>query len=182
MAYAEPPPTAEKDLDRLNTDLSKMDRKGRQEAALGLRIAGATYTEIASTLEYASASHARAAVESALASTVGDDDRERMRFIASRRLERLLRALWPKATDENSEEQIPASRTALALIDRHIKLNGLDAPSEHIIYNPGSREIDEWVREMTSHLMDATPEERDIIEGEVLDVYDQNATQPGDED
>lgn len=181
MAYAEPEAVTEKELEKPNADLLKSDRKGRQEAALGLKIAGATYTEIANTLEYASASHARAAVESALASTVGDDDRERMRFIASRRIERLLRGLWAKATDETSEEQIPASRTALALIDRHIKLNGLDAPSEHIIYNPGVREIEDWVKEMTVTVLDATPEERDIIEAEYA-VVDEGDYQPGDED
>lgn len=182
MPYAEPEPVKEKELERLNPDLREKDRKGRQEAAIALRIAGATYTEIANTLEYANASHARRAVESGLAATVSKEDRAQMRFIASRRLERILRGLWSKSTDENSEEHIPAARTALAVIDRHIKLNGLDAPSEHIVYNPAPREIEEWVRKMTHNIVGSTPEERDIIEAEYTEVYDNDEPQPGDDE
>jgi hypothetical protein len=182
MVYAEPEPVKEKDLDRLNGDLSEKDRMGRQEAAIAMRISGATYTEVAEVLGYASASHARRAVEAGLASTVGEEDRAQQRFIASRRLERILRGLWKKSTDETSEEHIPAARTALAIIDRHIKLNGLDAPSEHVIYNPGMREIEEWVRGMTEKIVGATPDERDIITAEYTEVYDNDEPQPGDEE
>ena len=89
----------------------------------------------------------------------------------SLRLDRLLRSLWAKATDENSEEQIPASRTALAIVDRWIKLNGLDAPSEHVIYNPSQKELEAWVMHMTEQVVGSTPEERDIIEAEYSEVY-----------
>ena len=171
MAYADPPDPGEQGLDRLNGDLTEKDRQGRQEAAIALKIAGASYTEIAQVLDYASAARARQSVEAGLAATVGDEDRAQQRFLASRRLDRLLRGLWPKATDETSEEQIPASRTALAIIDRWIKLNGLDAPSEHIIYNPSQKELEAWVMHMTQQVVGSTPEERDIIEAEYSEVY-----------
>jgi hypothetical protein len=173
MAYAEPDDPGEQGLERLNNDLSDADRKGRQESAIALRIAGASYTEVAQVLGYASAARARQSVEAGLAATVGEEDRAQQRFLASRRLERLLRGLWKKSTDEESEDQIPAARTALAIIDRHIKLNGLDAPSEHIIYNPGQKEIEAWVMKMTQQVVGSTPEERDIIEAEYAEVYEE---------
>lgn len=169
MPYAEPPDPGEKGLERLNEQ--EADRKGRQEMAIALKVAGASYSEIAEVCEYSSAARARQSVEAGLAATVGDEDRAQQRFLASRRLDRLLRGLWKKATDETSEEQIPASRTALAIVDRWIKLNGLDAPSEHIIYNPSQRELEAWVMHMTQQVVGSTPEERDIIEAEYTEVY-----------
>ena len=50
MAYAEPKPVPEKDLDNLNADLEETDKATRVEAALALRIAGASYSEIADVL------------------------------------------------------------------------------------------------------------------------------------
>ena len=58
MAYAEPKPVPEKDLDKLNADLEETDKATRVEAALALRIAGASYSEIADVLGYASVSSA----------------------------------------------------------------------------------------------------------------------------
>jgi hypothetical protein len=167
MAYAEPEAVTEKDLDRLNPDLDTDDRPTRAEAAVALRIAGATYSEIARTLGYSNITRARQAVEQALASSVGDDDRERMRFIEGRRLERLLRGLWHKATDEENEEQLAAARTALAVIDRHAKLYGLDAPTVHAIYSPTQTEMEQWLAGIAAQVREGQPEEYDIIAGEI---------------
>jgi hypothetical protein len=167
MAYAEPDPVTEAELERLNPDLEEDDRATRQEAAVALRIAGATYAEIARTLGYSSVTRARQGVERALASAVGDDDRERMRFIEGRRLERLLRGLWKKATDEQDEEQLAAARTALAVIDRHAKLYGLDAPTVHAVYSPTQTEMDQWLHGIAAQIRSSEPDEHDIIAGEI---------------
>jgi hypothetical protein len=167
MAYAEPEPVTEKELATLNADLEEKDRASRQEAAVALRIAGATYAEIARTLAYSSVTRAREAVERALASSVGDDDRERMRFIEGRRLERLLRGLWHKATDEENDEQLAAARTALAVIDRHAKLYGLDAPTIHAVYSPTATEMEQWLSGIAAQVREGQPEEYDIIAGEI---------------
>lgn len=169
MAYAEPDPVDEKGLDRLNPDLDAPDRRSRVEAAIALKIAGANYSEIADALEYSSVEQARSAVERGLAATAGEEDRRQLREISGRRLERLLRGLWTKATDPEDPEHLSATRTALALIDRHIRLFGQDAPSEMIVYAPGQAEIENWVAEMASHLRAAQPQEVDIIEGEVVE-------------
>lgn len=168
MAYAQPDDPGEDALDRLNKDLDGGgDRPQRQEAAVALRIAGATYSDIARTLNYSSVTHARQAVERALAQSVGDDDRDQMRFIEGRRLERLLRGLWAKATDEDSDEQLSAARTALAVIDRHAKLYGLDAPVVHAVYSPTQTEMEQWLAGIASQVRQGQPDEYDIIAGEI---------------
>lgn len=169
MAYAEPDPVPETALERLNPDLDEKDRQTRMEAAIGMRVAGANYSEIAEVLEYATVDAARTAVERGLAATATEEDRQRQRELASRRLERLLRGLWKKATDEEHPEHLSATRTALALVDRHIRLWGLDAPSEMVVYSPTAGEMEAWVASMVQRVKGSLPEEVDIIEGEVVD-------------
>lgn len=169
MAYAEPDPVDEHGLERLNPDLDVPDRKSRVEAALALRIAGANYSEIAEALEYSSVGQARTAVERGLAATASEEDRKEQRVIAGRRLERLLRGLWAKATNEEHPEQLSAARTALALIDRHIRLFGLDAPSEMVVYSPTAGEMEQWIASMAHRVRAGLPEEIDIIDGEVVE-------------
>lgn len=169
MAYADPDPIDERGLERLNADLDAPDRRSRVEAAMALKVAGANYSEIADVLEYSSVDQARSAVERGLAATAGEEDRKRLREISGRRLERLLRGLWSKATDPEHPEHLSATRTALSLIDRHIRLYGQDAPSEMVVYAPGQAEIGEWIANMASHLRAGLPQELDIIDGEVVD-------------
>lgn len=168
MAYAEPDPVPEDGLERMNPDLEEEDRASRQQSAVALKIAGATYTEIAKALGYSSAHYARVAVERALAASVGEEDREQLRFIQSRRLERLLRGLWPKATNERSPDQIAAARTALSVIDRHIKLTGTDAPTQMVVHSPTAGEIEKWIASMAAQVSQGLPEEKDILEGEIV--------------
>lgn len=166
MAYAEP--DEPEDLDRLNPHLEQKDRVSRQQSAVALRIAGANYSEVAQALGYASANHARLAVERALAASVGDESRDQLRFLEGRRLERLLRGLWAKATDDRHPDQIAAARTALAVIDRHSRLYGLDAPTQMVVHSPTAGEIEAWVAQMAAQVSQGMPEEKDIIEGEVV--------------
>ncbi|HEU4913074.1 MAG TPA: hypothetical protein VFV76_14385 [Actinomycetes bacterium] len=167
MAYAQPDPVSdEKALARANDDLARKDRRSRQEAAVALRIAGATYSDIARMLEYASPSLARQAVERSLASTAGPESRDQLRFIEARRLERLLRGLWHKATDEKNDEHLAAVRTAIAVIDRHARLYGLDAPQEMVLYTPAANELDAWVAKMAKQVRGELPQETDIVSAE----------------
>lgn len=169
MAYKEPDPVDEKGLERLNPDLDAPDRKSRVEAAIGLKVAGANYSDIAEVLNYSSVEQARSAVERGLAATASEDDRKVQREIASRRLERLLRAIWKKATDEDSPEQLSAARTALALVDRHIRLWGADAPTEMVIYSPAKGEMEAWIESMVKRVRQGLPEEADIVDADVVE-------------
>jgi methylase of polypeptide subunit release factors len=162
------PLLSEEQLPDANKHLDVTDRVQRQDAAVAMKIAGAAYSEIAKAMDYRSADDARLAVERALASSVNDTDRERLRFLEARRLERLLRSLWRKATDEADPEQLPAIRTALALIDRHARLYGLDAPTEMVVYTPSRLEIERFVASVSETMNRELPTEADIVEGEVV--------------
>lgn len=150
----------------LNNDLLAKDRHNRMASAVALRIQGANYSEIARLLEYPSAVDARQAVERTLAETVGDDDREMMRAVESRRIERLFRSTFKRAINEKDPEQLSATKVALMLIDRHIKLRGLDAPQQMVVHNPSAIEMQKWIEEASKQIRPAMPEEVDIIEGE----------------
>lgn len=178
MAYKELEPLSEEALAKANADLEAKDRVARQQAAVAMRVAGAAYSEIARTLEYPSVTAARQAVERALAASVGEEGREQLRFIEGRRLERLLRSVWGRATSEDVEvdgkkvpnpDHLAYVRTALAIIDRHARLYGADAPQEMIVYNPAGIEIEAWVANMARQVQGELPEEYDIIEGQTID-------------
>jgi hypothetical protein len=140
----------------------------RGEAAVGLRLAGATYSEVAAALGFVNAAKARDAVEKALAAQVDTQAREHQRLIESRRIERLMKGLWGKAMDPANPDQIASVRTLLALIDRHIKLYGLDAPTQVEVYTPAAAELEAWVSQMTTYPMEL--EEADVVDGEVVDA------------
>jgi hypothetical protein len=137
-------------------------------AALALRLAGAGYDEVADALGLPSAQAARNHAEDALAARAWDDvkGRERLRAENSARIERLLRSVWTKATDNDHPEHLAAVKVARELIDRHCKLYGLDAPAEIVIHNPTASEIDAWVAGMIA----VTTSELRAMEPDVIDV------------
>jgi hypothetical protein len=142
-------------------------------AAVGLKIAGASYQEIADTLGFADAVTAREAVERDLAFRASEADpakREILRATEAGRIDRLLRGVWTKATNPADLEHLSAVRTALRLIDRRIRLYGLDAPTE-IVITPTMTEIDAWVAQMvgTARGVQVTEAEIIVVPGEVVD-------------
>lgn len=167
MAYAEPT-TPESALEKPNPDLDEKDRTTRVESAIALRAAGANYSEIAEFLGYATVDAARSAVERGLASTVTNEDRKTMRAIANRRIERLLASIDGKATNPKNPEQLAAVRTALALIDRHAKMNGYDAPTEVAVYSPTERQMQDFLAEQAERIVASLPKEVDIVKSEVV--------------
>lgn len=137
-------------------------RAGR--AAVGLRLAGATFTEVADTLGLPDRIAARDLIEKELASY--DDDpaaRDRLRDEEAARIERLLRGVWGKAVDPENPEHLPSVRTALALIDRHARLLGLDRPQEMVVYTPTTSEIDTWVTQVIAGRAVVDVEETDVL-------------------
>ena len=138
------------------------------QAAVALRLAGASYSEIAETLAYDSEEKARAAVERDLAARAADADpakRELLRAQSAARLERLLRSVWGKAVDPNNAEQLPAVTKALTIIDRYSRLYGLDAPTEVTVYTPTTSEIDEWVAKVVG-----SGAVLDVVEADILEI------------
>lgn len=168
MAYAEPDPVEESDLDNLNTDLDVKDRKSRVEAAVAMAVAGANYSEIADVLGYATPPLARQAVERAIAATVSNEGKEVIRDRLKLRLDRLQRSVMPKAVNPDHPEHLSAVRTALALIDRYARLTGADAPTEHVIYAPTQSEMEAEIARLSALMRAGLPQEVDVIGGKVV--------------
>jgi hypothetical protein len=146
----------------------KVGRTG--QAALALRLAGAGYDEVADALGLADAQKARAVAEEALAARAWGDavGREKMRGEQAARLERLLRGVWTKATNPDHPEHLVAVRVGRELIDRLVKLYGLDAPAEIVVHNPTQAEIEAWVTEVIgTRTAPLAALEVDVIDAEV---------------
>lgn len=162
--------------DNDNDTIRARDRKAN--AALQLAVAGTDWEDIAKALGFPTARAARVATETALEKELRSHSKEFLRQIASKRLERLLRAAWPKAINGDSPEQLPAIGKAREVIADFRKLHGLDAPMEVAFYSPAEGEIEQWV---ASQIIKDAPalEEADIFEGEVIEgevVEDEEAS------
>lgn len=140
------------------------------EAAVALFVWGASYTEIKNKLNYSSARHARIAVERALAASAdSDEERDKMRIVIGKRLNRLLGSHMSKAVDPKNPEQLAYSARVLAIIDRQAKLYGVDAPTQIQI-----TASDDHIREYVEYMMPQAREdqkaiEADILEGDILE-------------
>lgn len=144
-------------------------RVRKADAALQLKTAGATWTEIAKTLGYPTPRAAMLATEKALVRQLNeDDDKAKLRAVAGARLDRLLRGIWAKAIDPNSPEQMTAVSRARELTADWVKLYGLAAPTEVVVSTPTQTELEEWVLRMTAQMV-PDEQEADIWDGEVVD-------------
>jgi hypothetical protein len=170
MAYRELSVGSEKALEKANADLDQGDdRPSRVGAAIALWVDGAPLSEIAELLGYSNPTQARQAIEKGLSSLADDDGKEKARFKANRRLERMLRPLWKRIEDPDDPDNLPAIRAGLSITDRIIRLNGADAAQEMIVYNPSTAELDAWLAERARQIRGHVPDEVDIIEGYVVD-------------
>lgn len=114
-------------------------------SALALRLAGASYIEVAQALGLAGIADARELIESTLANKVTSQDREHLRQEEAARLDRLQRGVWAKAIDPNHPEHLPAVKVALQISESRRRLLGLDAPTEISVHTPTQDEIERWV-------------------------------------
>jgi hypothetical protein len=156
-----------------------MSSEQRVRAALALKVSGADYAAIARHMGYANAVAARNSIEQYLAGLVTDSDLRLQRTIASERIERLLRAVWPKAIAETikvngkdmvNTEQLQYVRTALQLIDRSARLHGLDAPQKLEVTKPSDQEMVNWVYQMANQVgLMGVREADDIMEAEIVE-------------
>lgn len=142
-------------------------RNRKANAAVALKLSGATWGEIAEALGYPTARQALVATERALEKQLRDTDRETLRKITGARLDRLLLSVWPKAIDPANPEHLIAVTKAREVIDRHAKLFGLDAPTEIVVHNPTQSELEAWVTQV-ARLRAPQVEEYDILEGTVV--------------
>lgn len=149
-------------------------RERKANAAIELKLAGYSWEDIAEIMGYPDAQRAQVALETALEKQLATDPqmRAKLREYTGRRLERLLRAVWAKAIDPSHAEQMVAHQRALAVIDRHSKLYGLDAPTEVTVHTPTASRLQNFVAEVLAAKRDLA-EEDDIFEGEYEEVDEQ---------
>ena len=100
------------------------DRAERKRNALELRLAGASYRDIADALQVSPATALQDCKE-ALAD-IPAQQADEMRTVELSRLDRLQRAVWPRAI----KGDLQAVDRAIKIIDRRAKLFGLDAPQQ----------------------------------------------------
>lgn len=149
----------------------RLDAPTRAAAAVNLRIEGASWSDIARVLDYSSPQRARGAVEAALAEMAeSEEDRDQLRYVMSRRLDRILYSLMKRATNPGDQDHIVYARTALSVIDRQAKLHGLDAPNQIIVHNASDKEVKAYVDKVVTLMKQATDEaEADIVDAEIVE-------------
>lgn len=146
------------------------DTPTRANAGVALRIAGASWSDIARTVGYSSAHRARQAVERALADTADDpEDRAAQRNLADRRLNRLLQSVMGKAVDPMNPDQIAFNRQALALVDRIARLHGVDAPTAVEYTTPSAERVAQVVGQVIGLIRTEQAAEADIIDAEIVE-------------
>lgn len=116
------------DTEDANADLNiKTDQKA--EAALALIIYGSSWTKAAQIAGYSSAFRCRQAVERVLAQDARSTlDRDKMRIVTEKRLNKLLQSVMGKALDPDDPQHLAYNARAYSLVDRIAKLWGVDAP------------------------------------------------------
>lgn len=133
-------------------ELSQVEqRRRRAQAALALKTRGADLGEIATVLEYATPGEAMRAITELLAQISEGDGPEAwktQRQLARLRYEGLLAAVYPIAIDATDEGFFQAQRQAAVLIDRVAVLDGLNAPTRHVVYSPGADEFEQVMTEV----------------------------------
>jgi len=143
-------------------------RERKADAALALRIAGMDWPDIAKAVGYPTGRMALVAVEKSLQRNLDIQDKRVLRQVAQGRLDSLLRSVCTKAHTPTDPEHLMAVGKAKEIVDRSIKLLGLDAPTEITVSSPSQRDLDEWVARVTSSNIPAVLE-YDVIEGEVIE-------------
>ena len=103
------------------TSPRRIEAYEKQRQALALRMAGATFEVIATTLGYASRQGAHMAVEAALHKTI-QEPADQLRKLDVERLDALLLAVWQPA----KAGSLPHIAAALTILARKAKLLGLD--------------------------------------------------------
>lgn len=153
---------------RGNSEVARArDRKAN--AAIQMRIAGATWEEVAEVVGFPSGRHALVATEKALEKELHTEESQKaMRSMAGKRLERLLRGVWTKAIDPSHPEHLVAIDRARQLIDRHAKLYGLDAPTEYVVSSPSAAQLETWVASVVQQQRPALAE-ADIFDIDVVE-------------
>ncbi|MRG58287.1 hypothetical protein GE115_00125 [Agromyces sp. CFH 90414] len=142
------------------------DRAGR---AWRMRVAGATWDEIAAAVGYANGANAFRAVKRFF-NRVPEPDRELVRSTWRERHE----TLWRISLEDAAKRRPGAVRAAVALARSAAQLDGLDAPSRLELVNPDAREFEQVLEELRRRTGVGSPEPdlETIVDAEVVEIDD----------
>ena len=132
-----------------------VEAAAKRKQALQLRMAGATFDEIAEAMSLTQRGVAYGLVKEALAETQREIREDADRYVAEEvtRLDRLIRAIWPLAIGRPAGISTTGLTPAVApdlkavaqvekLIGRKSRLLGLDAPIRHELSGPGGAPVE----------------------------------------
>lgn len=154
-------------LEHVNADLMELpDNVTRIQAAVALRLAGTSHSDIARVLEYPTAKHARVAVERALALTAdAPEELAHLRVLQTKRYERLLASTWSKAVDPEDRDHLAYNARAAALIDRISAIHGVNSPQQ-VNITP----TDEYIQTFLAKIIPLAQKDRDAEEADIEDA------------
>lgn len=155
-------------LDKIKGDGE--DSPTRAAAAVAMRIDGAGFADIAKVLDYSSPARAQRAIEEAVSLQAGSPEEiEHIRWLNSRRLERILTSVMTRATNPADADHLAYARMAVVLVDRHLRLWGADNPTQmKVTVTPTALAIEEWVTQAARQVY-GVADEADILDAEVVE-------------
>lgn len=167
-------PTLPKNEVALTGDELRGGISNRARSAVNLKLAGASYVEIADTLEYPDPQAARREVERALALTHSPDDWETLRLVTAARAEQLFaRSSAMAAADflvlEDGEripntEKLAWHRQAGVDLMNHATITGAKAPTK-VEITPDEERLDSIVSALVGRMG-----HEDILDADVLEL------------
>lgn len=153
----------------------------RDKSAVNLKLAGASYQEIADALDLKSAAEAKRAVERTLAATHAPEEWQTLRMLAAARAEDLFKRSLAMASADylvlDDGERVPNTeklrwhQQAAADLMNHVQITGAKAPTK-IEITPDEARMEEIVSEMLRRSGEENIIEADVIELDVIPSTD----------
>lgn len=137
---------------------TRADALKRADEAWRLRVSGASWGEVADLVGYTDRNNALRAVRNVYG-TLPQIERDELRALWRDRLE----WLWRQVAHDVTEQRPGAAVAGVRVAQAATRLDGLDMPSEVVVYTPDESEIDAFVIAATSYLRPQV-EEADIFE------------------
>lgn len=141
------------------------DAAVRAQRAWAARVAGATWQEAAEVSGFTETSNCIRAVRSYFG-TLPAPDRDELRLVWRERLEEL----WRQVRVDAAEQRPGAVRAAVAVAQRAVQLDGLDAPQRVSVESPDMARIEELLARFAV-VMRGDVQEADVfaVDAEVVD-------------
>jgi hypothetical protein len=139
----------------------------KARAAGVMLVAGSSPEYIADVLGFTSPTGARNAALSALSEALDSADRGAIKTVLGGRLEALFRTAYARANDKRYPQREAAMDKALKIIEQQMKLFGVAAPTTLMVGAATDAQIAEFVARVAQSRIDALPQEKDVIRGEI---------------